>query len=92
MTRGDAMTMVAFSRRLQDRSSGSALTPLTTYPRPPDQTIAAYHHTTVIMSLSEGVEAFERRSIEGETRGEWYLRQMLGSATDDDRPASPWRR
>ena len=28
----------------------------------------------------EGVETFERRSIEGETRGEWYLRQMLGSA------------
>jgi fatty acid desaturase len=27
-----------------------------------------------------GVETFERRSIEGETRGEWYLRQMLGSA------------
>jgi NADPH-dependent stearoyl-CoA 9-desaturase len=26
------------------------------------------------------VETFERRSIEGETRGEWYLRQMLGSA------------
>ena len=28
----------------------------------------------------EGVETFERRSIEGETKGEWYLRQMLGSA------------
>src|SRR6478752_570997 len=28
----------------------------------------------------EGVETFERRSIEGETRGEWYVRQMLGSA------------
>ena len=28
----------------------------------------------------EGVETFERRSITGETRGEWYLRQMLGSA------------
>jgi NADPH-dependent stearoyl-CoA 9-desaturase len=28
----------------------------------------------------EGVETFERRSINGETRGEWYLRQMLGSA------------
>src|ERR687889_570993 len=27
-----------------------------------------------------GVETFERRSIVGETRGEWYLRQMLGSA------------
>jgi len=28
----------------------------------------------------DGVETFERRSIVGETRGEWYLRQMLGSA------------
>jgi linoleoyl-CoA desaturase len=28
----------------------------------------------------EGVQTFERRSIDGETRGEWYLRQMLGSA------------
>ncbi|WP_457252653.1 fatty acid desaturase family protein [Pedococcus sp. P5_B7] len=27
-----------------------------------------------------GVETFARASIEGETRGEWYLRQMLGSA------------
>ena len=28
----------------------------------------------------EGVETFEKRSIDGETKGEWYLRQMLGSA------------
>ncbi|MGY1744678.1 fatty acid desaturase family protein [Blastococcus sp. SYSU D00695] len=28
----------------------------------------------------EGVETFEKKSIEGETKGEWYLRQMLGSA------------
>ena len=29
----------------------------------------------------EGVETFERKSIpDNETRGEWYLRQMLGSA------------
>jgi NADPH-dependent stearoyl-CoA 9-desaturase len=28
----------------------------------------------------EGVETFEKRSIEGETKGEWYLRQMLGAA------------
>jgi linoleoyl-CoA desaturase len=28
----------------------------------------------------EGVETFEKRSIEGETKGDWYLRQMLGSA------------
>lgn len=35
----------------------------------------------------EGVETFERRSIEGETRGEWYLRQMLGSANISGGPA-----
>ena len=28
----------------------------------------------------EGVETFEKRSIDGETRGDWYVRQMLGSA------------
>jgi linoleoyl-CoA desaturase len=28
----------------------------------------------------DGVETFEKTSIDGETRGEWYLRQMLGSA------------
>ena len=28
----------------------------------------------------EGVETFEKTSIDGETRGEWYVRQMLGSA------------
>lgn len=28
----------------------------------------------------EGVETFETDSIDDETRGEWYLRQMLGSA------------
>ncbi|MGY1740488.1 MULTISPECIES: fatty acid desaturase family protein [unclassified Blastococcus] len=28
----------------------------------------------------EGVETFEKRSIDGETKGEWYIRQMLGSA------------
>src|SRR5215210_9068555 len=27
-----------------------------------------------------GVQTFERRSIVGESKGEWYLRQMLGSA------------
>ena len=26
-----------------------------------------------------GIAVFEKTSIEGETRGEWYLRQMLGS-------------
>ncbi|RBY88625.1 acyl-CoA desaturase [Blastococcus sp. TF02A-26] len=28
----------------------------------------------------EGVETFEKKSIDGETKGEWYVRQMLGSA------------
>ena len=28
----------------------------------------------------EGVETFEKRSIEGETKGDWYVRQMLGCA------------
>ena len=28
----------------------------------------------------EGVQTFEKHSIEGETKGEWYVRQMLGSA------------
>ncbi len=28
----------------------------------------------------EGVQTFAKDSIEGETKGEWYLRQMLGSA------------
>jgi fatty acid desaturase len=35
----------------------------------------------------EGVETFEKKSIEGETRGEWYLRQMLGSANISGSPA-----
>jgi linoleoyl-CoA desaturase len=28
----------------------------------------------------EGVETFAKTSIDDETRGEWYLRQMIGSA------------
>ena len=28
----------------------------------------------------EGVQTFEKHSIDGETKGEWYVRQMLGSA------------
>ncbi|WP_110207355.1 fatty acid desaturase family protein [Nocardioides daejeonensis] len=36
----------------------------------------------------EGVETFEKKSIpEQETRGEWYLRQMLGSANISGSPA-----
>jgi linoleoyl-CoA desaturase len=35
---------------------------------------------TLAANFPEGVETFEKRSIDGETRGEWYVRQMLGSA------------
>ncbi len=38
------------------------------------------HSIIMCGHFPEGVETFEKRSIEGETRGEWYLRQMLGSA------------
>jgi fatty acid desaturase len=38
------------------------------------------HSVIMCGHFPEGVETFTRRSIDGETRGEWYLRQMLGSA------------
>jgi len=38
------------------------------------------HSVIMCGHFPEGVETFERRSINGESRGEWYLRQMLGSA------------
>jgi fatty acid desaturase len=38
------------------------------------------HSIIMCGHFPEGVETFERNSIEGETRGEWYLRQMLGAA------------
>jgi linoleoyl-CoA desaturase len=38
------------------------------------------HSIIMCGHFPEGVETFERTSIEGETRGEWYVRQMLGSA------------
>jgi NADPH-dependent stearoyl-CoA 9-desaturase len=38
------------------------------------------HSVIMCGHFPAGVETFERHSIEGETRGEWYLRQMLGSA------------
>ncbi|WP_030434649.1 fatty acid desaturase family protein [Actinoplanes subtropicus] len=38
------------------------------------------HSVIMCGHFPKGVETFERTSIEGETRGEWYLRQMLGSA------------
>lgn len=38
------------------------------------------HSVIICGHFPEGVETFETDSIEGETRGGWYLRQMLGSA------------
>ena len=38
------------------------------------------HSVIMCGHFPEGVETFEKTSIEGETRGDWYLRQMLGSA------------
>ena len=45
------------------------------------------HSVIMCGHFPEGVETFERQSIEGETRGEWYLRQMLGSANISGSPA-----
>src|SRR5215218_6156334 len=44
------------------------------------------HSVIMCGHFPEGVETFERRSIEGETHGEWYLRQMLGSANISGSP------
>ncbi len=39
------------------------------------------HSVIMCGHFPEGVETFEKKSIpDNETRGEWYLRQMLGSA------------
>ncbi len=38
------------------------------------------HSVVMCGHFPEGVETFEKASIEGETRGDWYLRQMLGAA------------
>jgi len=45
------------------------------------------HSIIMCGHFPEGVETFEKKSIEGETRGEWYLRQMLGSANISGGPA-----
>jgi linoleoyl-CoA desaturase len=45
------------------------------------------HSVIMCGHFPEGVETFERRSIpENESRGEWYLRQMLGSANISGSP------
>jgi linoleoyl-CoA desaturase len=38
------------------------------------------HSIIMCGHFPEGVQTFEKRSIDGETRAEWYVRQMLGSA------------
>ncbi len=38
------------------------------------------HSVIMCGHFPEGVATYEKTSIEGETRAEWYLRQMLGSA------------
>ncbi len=38
------------------------------------------HSVIMCGHFPEGVETFETESIDGETKAEWYLRQMLGSA------------
>jgi NADPH-dependent stearoyl-CoA 9-desaturase len=38
------------------------------------------HSVIMCGHFPAGVETFTRSSIEGETRGEWYVRQMLGAA------------
>jgi NADPH-dependent stearoyl-CoA 9-desaturase len=38
------------------------------------------HSVIMCGHFPNGVETFEKTSIDGETKGEWYVRQMLGSA------------
>jgi linoleoyl-CoA desaturase len=38
------------------------------------------HSVIMCGHFPDGVQTFEKTTIVGETRGEWYLRQMLGSA------------
>jgi fatty acid desaturase len=38
------------------------------------------HSVIMCGHFPEGVATFEKKSIDGETKGEWYVRQMLGSA------------
>ncbi len=44
------------------------------------------HSVIMCGHFPEGVQTFEKQSIEGETRGQWYLRQMLGSANISGSP------
>ena len=44
------------------------------------------HSVIMCGHFPDGVETFTKTSIDGETRGEWYLRQMLGAANISGRP------
>ncbi|MEO7006400.1 MAG: fatty acid desaturase, partial [Terrimesophilobacter sp.] len=44
------------------------------------------HSVIMCGHFPEGVQTYEKASIDGETRGEWYLRQMLGSANISGSP------
>jgi fatty acid desaturase len=44
------------------------------------------HSVIMCGHFPEGVETFEKRSIDGESRGDWYVRQMLGSANISGSP------
>jgi len=45
------------------------------------------HSVIMCGHFPSGVETFTKSSIEGETRADWYLRQMLGSANISGGPA-----
>jgi fatty acid desaturase len=45
------------------------------------------HSVIMCGHFPSGVETFTKSSIDGESRGAWYLRQMLGSANIDGGPA-----
>jgi linoleoyl-CoA desaturase len=44
------------------------------------------HSVIMCGHFPEGVQTYEKTSIDGETRGQWYLRQMLGSANISGSP------
>jgi fatty acid desaturase len=44
------------------------------------------HSVIMCGHFPEGVQTYEKASIVGETRGQWYLRQMLGSANISGSP------
>ncbi|OBK30512.1 fatty acid desaturase [Mycobacterium asiaticum] len=44
------------------------------------------HSVIMCGHFPDGVQTYEKTSIDGETRGQWYLRQMLGSANISGNP------